>query len=127
MSKILSIDDSSHLRNIIRGSVEVLGYEFLEAEDGPSGLAMVEKHAPDIALILLDVNMPGMLGYEVLKRIKEDDRHKQIPVMMVTTESERDSIISSIKSGAANYVTKPFTQEELITKMVETLGDIPEL
>ena len=125
MSKILSIDDSRHLRNIVRGAVEVLGYEFLEAEDGPSGLAVVEEHAADIALILLDVNMPGMLGFEVLTKLKENEKHKQIPVMMVTTESERTAIIDSIKAGAANYVTKPFTQEELTTKMVESLGEIP--
>ncbi len=124
MGKILSIDDSAQLRNIARGAVEVLGYEFLEAEDGEAGLEVVREHGNTIDLILLDVNMPGILGFEVLQRLKADDRYKEIPVMMVTTESEREAIIGAIKAGAANYVTKPFTQEELITKMVESLGSV---
>lgn len=126
MGKILSIDDSAQVRNIVRGAVEVLGYDFLEAEDGQKGLDVVSEHADDIVLILLDVNMPGLLGFEVLERLKKDDRYKAIPVMMVTTESEREAIIGAIRTGAANYVTKPFSQEELITKMIESMGEVPE-
>jgi len=122
MNKIISIDDSAHMRNIIRGAVEVLGYDFIEAPDGEAGLAMVRENADDIKLIMLDVNMPGMLGTEVLDHLKEDAEVKDIPVMMVTTEIESKAIIGAIKAGAANYVTKPFGQEELVTKMVETLG-----
>jgi two-component system chemotaxis response regulator CheY len=110
------------MRNIIRGAVEVLGYDFIEAEDGEAGLAMVKENSEDIKLIMLDVNMPGMLGTEVLDLLKEDDTVKDIPVMMVTTEIESKAIIGAIRAGAANYVTKPFGQEELVTKMVETLG-----
>lgn len=122
MSKIISIDDSAQIRNIIRGATEVLGYDFLEAKDGIEGMEVVAKHADDIALILLDVHMPRMDGFEVLRRLKKSDQYKQIPVMMVTTESEREAIVNAIKIGAENYVTKPFGQEELIMKMVETMG-----
>lgn len=122
MKKILSIDDSAQLRSIVRGAVEVLGYGFLEAVDGESGLEVIDEHLDEIELVLLDVNMPGMLGFEVLERIKADSKTQHLPVMMVTTESESEAIIGSIKSGAANYVTKPFDQEELMMKMVETIG-----
>lgn len=123
MSKIISIDDSAQMRMIVRGAVEVLGYEFIEACDGTAGMDVVREHGKDIALIVLDVNMPGMLGTEVLSLLKDDDALKSIPVMMVTTESETQAIIDAIKHGAVNYVTKPFDQEELITKMVESLEE----
>jgi two-component system chemotaxis response regulator CheY len=122
MSSILSIDDSAQIRHIVQGATEMIGYDFLGAPDGESGLEMLAEHHEDIALITLDVNMPGINGFEVLKRLKDDERFASIPVIMVTTESERKLIIDAIKTGAANYITKPFAQEELATKMVESLG-----
>jgi two-component system chemotaxis response regulator CheY len=122
MQKIASIDDSRQIRAIVQGAVAVLGYDFIEAEDGVQGLERIRQHAADLALIVLDVNMPGMLGTEVLQHIKADPGLRHIPVMMVTTESESKAIIGAIKAGAINYVTKPFAQEELIAKMVESLS-----
>jgi len=122
MKKIISVDDSKQIRGIVRGAVEVLGYEFLEAVDGDEGLDKIRSHAEELALVVLDVNMPGMLGTEVLQQVKADPSTTNIPVMMVTTESEGRQIINSIRAGAVNYVTKPFDQEELISKMVESLG-----
>lgn len=124
MSTIMSIDDSAQMRHIVQGAAEMLGYDFLGAPDGEAGLQALETHWEDISLIMLDVNMPGINGFEVLKRLKADERFKPIPVIMVTTESERKSIIDAIKTGAANYITKPFAQEELATKMVEHLGEL---
>ena len=123
MSSVMSIDDSAQIRHIIQGATEMLGYEFLGAPDGEAALEMPETHYENVSLIMLDVNMPGINGFEVLKRLKEDDRFKSIPVIMVTTESERKLIIDAIKTGAANYITKPFAQEELATKMVEHLSE----
>ena len=119
--KILSVDDSKSLRQFIRSAIEVLGYEFLEAEDGLSGLKLLEQNG-DVDLILLDWNMPVMNGYEMLLKIKSDERYKDIPVTMVTTEIERDKVITAIQAGARNYVMKPFTQEDLIAKVMESLG-----
>ena len=122
MAKILSADDSLLMRTIIRRVVESLGYDFLEAADGRAALEAIESHHEDIHLVLLDVNMPEMDGFAALKAIKGDERYKNIPVMMVTTESERAQIIRALKIGAVNYVTKPFSHEELSTKIVESLG-----
>lgn len=120
--KILSVDDSAIIRKIIKLAVEVIEYDFLEAGDGEDALSIISENYCDIALILLDWNMPGIDGFELLKIIKSDDRFKSIPVMMVTTESEKLNIIKAIQAGAIHYVVKPFTMEEVTKKMFEALG-----
>lgn len=121
MGKVLSMDDSRVMRTMIRGAAEALGLGFLEAPDGDSGLEVMKANVADIDLVCLDVNMPGIDGLEVLREMKRDDNLKDLPVMMVTTESCRNMIIESIKAGATNYVCKSFTQEELMTKMVDSM------
>ena len=120
--KILSVDDSAIIRKIIRGAVEVLDFELLEASDGLEAVEVLEKEYREIALILLDWNMPGMNGLEFLKKIKGSPEFARIPVMMVTTESEKENIIKAIQAGAVHYMTKPFTIEELIKKIMQCLG-----
>lgn len=120
--KILSVDDSATIRRIIKNIVDVLGYEFLEAADGQAALDILAKEYADVGLVLLDWNMPVLNGYDTLKAIKADGRFKNIPVTMVTTESERIRVIEAIKAGAKNYVTKPFTQDELTNKIMQCLG-----
>jgi two-component system chemotaxis response regulator CheY len=119
--KILSVDDSKTMRQIIRNTVEVLGHDFLEAENGKRALDVL-KTAGTVDMILLDWNMPEMDGITLLKTLKADPNYRDIPVTMVTTESKRVRVIDAIKSGAKNYVTKPFTQEQLIAKIQESLG-----
>lgn len=118
--KILTIDDSSTVREIIRNALEVLGYEIVEAGDGLEAQEVVASH--DIGLILLDWNMPNMDGMSFLKWIKNQDAYKHIPVTMVTTEIERRKVIEAIAAGARNYVMKPFTQDDLVAKTLEALG-----
>ncbi len=122
MPSILSIDDSKMMRNMIGGSIEALGYIFREAENGRDGLAVLDEFHDDIELVLLDVNMPVLDGFSVLAAMKQDSRLKDIPVIMVTTEGERARIIQAIRMGAANYVVKPFTPEDLATKILDALG-----
>ena len=123
--KILSVDDSAATRLFIKQAVLVLGCTFNEAENGRAAFELLETQArnnelPD--LILLDLHMPVMGGMELLSRLKEDDRFKHISITMVTTELERESIVSAIDLGAVNYLVKPFAQEELIAKIMESLG-----
>jgi two-component system chemotaxis response regulator CheY len=122
MQKVLSIDDSGVMRRIIGRTVDVLGYGFLEAGNGLEGLEVLARHHRDIALIILDVNMPEMDGFQFLDRIKANPDFKSIPVMMLTTESERGKIIKAIQAGAVNYICKPFTPEDLTVKIAESLG-----
>jgi two-component system, chemotaxis family, chemotaxis protein CheY len=120
--KILTIDDSVTVREVIRNAVEVLGYECIEAENGAAGLEIVDQYSNEIALILLDWNMPIMDGLAFLKAIKANTEHNHIPVTMVTSENEMSKIISAVSEGAKNYIIKPFTQDEIMKKMIESLG-----
>lgn len=120
--KVLTVDDSAMIRKIVRGAVEVLDFELLEASDGIEALTVLEREAPGIGLILLDWNMPGMNGFEFLQVIKDHPGYKRIPVMMVTTESEKENIVRAIQAGASHYLVKPFTMEDLLKKMMESLG-----
>ena len=122
--KILSVDDSAVVRKIIRSVIDVLGYDFIEAEDGEDALLLLETEHNDTDLILLDWNMPGLSGYEVLQILKGDERFKDIPVMMVTTESEKSNIVSAVRAGAINYLTKPFSNEDLLMKIMECTGGV---
>lgn len=119
--KILSIDDSAIARLMIKSGVEAMGYELLEAGDGQEGLNVLLKSHQETALILLDWSMPGMNGLEFLSIVKDDTRYRDIPVMVVTTESEKASIIKAIKLGAVNYLLKPFDTEELKRKITACL------
>ena len=122
MPKVLSVDDSGVMRRIIGRTVDVLGYGFLEASNGVEALDVLARHHQDIALIILDVNMPEMDGFEFLALIKANPDYQSIPVMMLTTESERGKIIQAIKAGAVNYICKPFKPEDLTVKITESLG-----
>lgn len=121
---ILSIDDSSTTRKIIKKPVEALGYEFLEASDGASGLTVLGQHMEDVCLILLDWNMPGMNGIEFLQAVKSKSALQLIPIIMVTTEAEKANVVKALKYGVKNYILKPFSNEELTLKIKQCLGRV---
>ncbi len=120
--KILTVDDSIAVREIIKNALDVLGYESVEAENGVAALRKLHENSGEILLILLDWNMPEMDGITFLRTIKQDPDFRNIPVTMVTSENEKGKIINAISEGAKNYIIKPFTQEELIKKILESLG-----
>ncbi len=119
--RILSVDDSTATRLFIKKAVEVLGFDFLEAANGVEGLKVLEQEQGEIDLILLDRHMPEMDGLAMLEAVKSNESYKHIPVTMVTVELEREEIQRSITMGAKNYLIKPFTQENLIGKIMESL------
>jgi len=122
--KILVVDDSSVIRKIIKATADVLKMETIEAPDGIEALDILSRSYSEINLVLLDWNMPEMSGYDVLVEIKNNVKFRDIPVMMVTTEGQKSSIVAAIRAGAANYLTKPFTGEELETKIIECIGEL---
>jgi len=119
---LLIVDDSSVIRKIIKAAADVLELETEEAEDGIEALEKLALMHDEIDLVLLDWNMPEMSGYDVLVAMKSSDKYKAIPVMMVTTEGQKSSIVAAVRAGADNYLVKPFTVDELESKIIECLG-----
>ena len=119
---IMAVDDSRMVLRIVTSAIESLGYQPATANHGAAALELLEEVGHEVALILLDWNMPELDGLATLTAIKQNPRWASIPVMMVTTESERRSIITAIQAGARHYLTKPFSNQDLITRMVECLG-----
>ena len=114
--KILLVDDSLAMRRIQKNILTGLGYnDIVEAGDGQEALSKIRETA--FHLVLLDWNMPNMDGFTFLKTVKADEALKKIPVIMVTSESEKSRIIEAIKAGAANYVVKPFSKEIIQEKI----------
>ena len=120
--KVLIIDDSSVARKTIALTVESLGYAVVEAKNGEEGLSLLAAEVDQIALIMLDWNMPGLSGLEVLVKIRKEPKSKSIPVMMVTTEMEGKNMVEAVKAGANHYLTKPFTPEDLSVRVLQCLG-----
>jgi len=120
--KILVVDDSSVIRKIIKAIIDILQMETIEAQDGIEALEILSEKHNEINLVLLDWNMPEMSGYDVLVEIKSNPQYRDIPVMMVTTEGQKSSIVAAVKAGAINYLTKPFSSEELEIKIIECIG-----
>jgi len=124
--RILSIDDSNSIRHAVRKMLEVIGAEFFEGTDGQDGLEVLEKVGP-VDLILLDMEMPRLDGMGFLEAVKKDPRWKEIPVIVVSSIAQKERMIRAIQEGAKQYLTKPFTSEQLLTKIVDALhldGDI---
>lgn len=119
---VLAVDDSRMMLRLIRGAIEAMGYTPLEAANGREALQILSKHPGQVALILLDWNMPEMNGIETLRALKSTPDLAHIPVMMVTTESEKHAVVEAIRTGASHYLTKPFAQQDLVLRMMECLG-----
>ena len=120
--KLLVVDDSLVMRRIIVSAAAIVGAECVEAGDGAQALARLEAAPDGFSLVCLDWNMPVMGGLEFLKALRADPRWATLPVLMITTEGSRDSILAALKAGATAYLTKPFNQQDLQLKIMDCLG-----
>jgi two-component system alkaline phosphatase synthesis response regulator PhoP/two-component system response regulator VicR len=111
--KILAVDDERHIVRLIQVNLERAGYQVVTAFDGTEGLKKVESEKPD--LIVLDVMMPRMDGFEVLKRLQANPETRGIPVIMLTAKAQDTDVFRGWSSGVSAYLTKPFNPLELIT------------
>jgi two-component system chemotaxis response regulator CheY len=119
--KILIVDDFSTMRRIVRNILKQLGFENVdEAENGADAYEMLDNEKFDF--VITDWNMPVMDGLGLLKKIRTDPKLKNLPVLMVTAEAEKDKVVSAIQAGVNNYVVKPFTAEVLQDKMDKIFG-----
>jgi len=111
--KILAVDDERHIVRLIQVNLERAGYQVVTAFDGPEALKKVEGERPD--LVVLDVMMPRMDGFEVLKRLQANPETREIPVIMLTAKAQDADVFRGWASGVSAYLTKPFNPLELIT------------
>ena len=114
-SKILVVDDHPSSRMTAVALLCVEGYEVLEADNGPKALDVVQEIPPD--LILLDVMMPGMDGFEVCRRLKQNDHTRLIPIIFITALNDRRSRLKGIEAGGDDFLSKPFDQLELSARV----------
>ncbi|MCX7766085.1 MAG: response regulator [Candidatus Sumerlaeia bacterium] len=120
--KILAIDDENDVLLMIKTALNSEGYEVITATNGYDGLAMAEEQHPD--LIILDLMMPEMDGFEVLSQLKSNDLTGQIPVIVVSGISDRQKIRTALSKGTDYYIIKPYDYDELINKVRLALGEI---
>ena len=111
MARILIVDDSPSQLMGIRRIVEKLGHEALTAEDGAAGVDVAKRELPD--LILMDVVMPNLNGFQATRSISREPTTKHIPVILVTTKDQETDRMWGMRQGAKAYLTKPFSEDEL--------------
>jgi two-component system chemotaxis response regulator CheY len=113
---VLVVDDFSTMRRIIKTALKQMGIEDItEAEDGK--IALQKLKLKDFKLIISDWNMPNLMGIDFLRRVRADEKYKHIPFLMVTAEARKDNVLEAAKAGVSNYITKPFTAEDLQKKI----------
>ncbi len=117
MATAMVIDDSKAIRMILTRSLNKLGYDVCTAGDGKEALAILDQQAPTLSVILVDWNMPEVSGLEFIKRLRCMSSYADVPLMMVTTETETNQMISALEAGANEYVMKPFTDEIIACKL----------
>jgi len=123
--RILVVDDQPDIRMMCRVNLALEGYEVIEAPDGESGLLAARAAHPDV--VLLDVMMPGIDGWEVLETLKKSKSTVNIPIVMLTARVQREDEIRGWTSGASDYVAKPFNPSLLIEVVQRILsGEDPD-
>lgn len=117
MHKIIVADDEARIRKLVSDFLKKDGYDVIEAEDGDNAYELFLKNQDDISLIILDIMMPGLNGWEVCRKIREDS---DVPIIMLTARCEEFDELTGYESGIDDYVTKPFSPTILV-KRVEAL------
>lgn len=118
---ILTTDDSKVIRLMLKNALTPLGVTVAEAACGQEAVEFLNKQKPD--LVILDVTMPDMSGIEVLKYIRHQSQRSEVPVVMLTAESDDETVEKANQLGVSGYVAKPFTMERVIEVVSELLGN----
>ncbi|HTV21621.1 MAG TPA: response regulator [Polyangiaceae bacterium] len=114
MKKVLVVDDSNSIRNEVSDALGPAGFDVLQAADATEAFACLAKHR-DVSMMVLDVNMPGMSGIELLERLRAERPEETPPVLMLTTEAERQLVERAKKAGAKGWLLKPIKPELLVS------------
>ena len=119
--RILVIEDTEDNRRIIGDLLTSVGYEVIEAVDGEEGVAMAESHRPD--LILIDIQLPAMDGYEATRRIRAIPQLAEVPIIAVTSYALSGDEAKARAAGCESYIAKPFSPRALLAKVREFLSE----
>lgn len=120
MAKILIVDDEVQLIEMLQIRLEANGYEVVAAKDGQEGVDKVKSEDPD--LIILDIMMPVMDGYEACKILKSDPQYSKIPIIFLSAKAQENDLKNGKEFGADAYVKKPFETSDLLAKIKELLS-----
>jgi two-component system cell cycle response regulator DivK len=119
--KILVIEDTEDNRQILRDLLGMAGYDMIEAHDGAEGVVKAAEHKPD--LILMDIQMPVMDGYEATRRIKANPELTAIPIIAVTSYALSGDEAKTRAAGCDGYIAKPYSPRQMLAKVREILGE----
>lgn len=117
--RVLIVDDEPDVVESIAYRLGIEGIECLAAGDGAEGLRLAQEQLPD--LVILDVMMPKMTGYKAARSLRQDERCRRIPIIMLTARSQAGDRVIGMESGADDYLTKPFDLDELTAKVLKFL------
>jgi len=120
MNTVLIVDDDHDILDLVGFNLNKAGFRCLTASDGPGCLERIRLDSPD--LVVLDVMLPGMNGFEILRRLRFDVETRQIPVIMLTAKGEEVDRVIGLELGADDYVTKPFSVRELVLRVERVLS-----
>ena len=115
MAKILVAENEKQIADMIAFKLTNGGHQVIRAQDGEQALALVKRDLPN--LIMLDAMMPGIGGFEVLRRLKADPALRSVPVIMVSAKGHERDVLSGLRGGAVDYVVKPFSLKELAARV----------
>ena len=118
--RLLVVDDEPAIVSVIKTAMELEGFEVLVAHDGLEGLEKAQRELPD--LIVLDIWMPKLDGFEVLRQLKEDDKTRGVPVIILTAYPSDYGALAALKAEADQYLTKPFHPEKMVGLVRRLLG-----
>jgi two-component system chemotaxis response regulator CheY len=110
---VLTVDDSRTMRDMLKLALTQAGYEVVQAEDGVHGLEVLAANPPP-DVIVTDINMPRMDGFGFIEGVRRDERHRAVPILVLTTESDSDKKMRARQAGATGWIVKPFNPEKLV-------------
>ena len=119
-ARVLVVDDIAANVKLLEAKLAAEYFDVISASNGPDGLRLAAEQKPDI--ILLDVMMPGMDGFEVLDKVKANPAHAQTPIIMLTAKDQSADVLKGYQSGATSYLVKPFNLDELVETINQVLA-----
>lgn len=120
MARVLIVDDSPTEIHVLKGMLEKNSHEVSAADNAEGGIELAKQTKPDI--ILMDVVMPGMNGFQATRALSKDPETQHIPIIIVTTKDQETDRVWGLRQGAKDYISKPVTEDELIQKINAVLG-----